>query len=518
MAKKTDDPSSVTETITVKAKPSGYKSSTYYPKGCTKTWKNWCPQCKRVGCLTDDPKGTGDHEITCDKSKGGCDADYDGCTGGDKMSPPRAYLMDTNGRQNSNGNIDTEVGGNGEGGDTIDSSSSNTSGGSAIKIPDRTFHGLIRQICGATDSIFITANNMAYLLTFRDYYKYREKYADLLPTLEANEIVANSLKRDWVSTNFYNMVEVKYKGGTLKYGHDALIAQYGELKIQYDLGEDDYETAKSKAAALLSAHVRDYATDIELSCIYDENITVGSWVKVRKTIIDSKKTKDNANSSDYDILFIQGYDLTWDGKKTLIMDLHLKYSPDTPQDPINATIGVGGKTSSGTSSTGPDCFGVETSQLYNDRRIPGSGKGGLEYATANEPSAEMTQGRCKEGSSYQQEMNGKTPAEVYYWASQQFGYCCYANNCKDYKCTEERLNAGVCGFNCGDQACILKSLLDCIGIRNWIFHIDGHYHNIVEIDGTLQTADLSRRRDGYTHSVKWPCAHAGRCHCNCATC
>lgn len=409
--------------------------------------------------------------------------------------------------------------GGGTGGSSTDSGSS---GGSVVKIPDRTFNGVIKQICGATDSIFITANNMAYLLTFEDYYKYREKYADLLPTLETKEVMSNSLERDWVATNFYNTVEIKYKGGTLQYAHDALVAQYGELKVHYDFEEDDYDTAVSKASALLSAHVRDYATDIKLTCLYDENITVGSWIKVRKTIIDSKKTKKNVNSdSDYDILFVQGYSLNWHSDKTLIMDLHLKYSPDSPQDPINATIGVGGgggSTSTGTPSTGPDCFGVSTSQLYNDHRIPHSGKGGLEYAQANEPSAEMTQGRCKEGTSYQQEMNGKTAEEVFYWATQQFKYCCYADNCKNYKCTEDRLNSGVCGFNCGDSACILKSLLDCIGIKNWVFHIHGHYHNIVEIDGVLQTADLSRRVDKYTHTVKWPAAQRGSCSCPCHAC
>lgn len=406
--------------------------------------------------------------------------------------------------------------GGGTGGSTTEGS-----GGSAVKIPDRTFYGLIKQICGATDSLFITANNMAYLLTFRDYYHYRDKYEDLIPTLTSKEVLTDSIEQQWSTTNFYNTVEIKYKGGTLTCAHDALVAQYGELKFHYEFKEDDYETAKSKASALLAAHIRDYAMDIKLTCLYDENITVGSWVKVKKSLINSKKSsKKTINSSDYDLFFVQGYSLNWNPSKSLVMDLHLKYSPDTPQDPINATIGVGGggSTSSSSPQTGPDCFGVSTAQLYGDHRIPHSGKGGLEYAQQNEPSSEMTQGRCKEGSSYQQEMNGKNAQEVFYWATQQFKYCCYADNCKDFKCTEERLNSGVCGFNCGDSACILKSLLDCIGVRNWVFHIHGHYHNIVEVDGQLQTADLSRRVNKYTHTVKWPAAQRGSCNCPCHAC
>ena len=171
--------------------------------------------------------------------------------------------------------------------------------------------------------------------------------------------------------------------------------------------------------------------------------------------------------TDYELFFVQSYTCRWDKHNSLIMDLELKYGPDTPEDPVNATIGTGmiqtegGATSNASSMNGDDCFGVEIAQLEGDYRIPHSGAGGIEYATKNPPSDVMTAGKCKQGSTYQQEVAGKTPQEAFYIATAKFVYCCYADNCGKYKCNEERWNSGECGFNCGDSATILKSLLDC---------------------------------------------------------
>jgi len=502
-------------------------------------------------------------------SKASCEGDIAGRTHKEYFEANSQYIAYCYSKESIEDLAQKVVDGNYFGGG---GSTSSGGGGSVVYIPDRTFWGLIRQITGATDSIFITANNMAYMLSFEDYYKYREEFLDLLPTLEVNTVIPDSIEKGWVSEGFYNAVEVEYNGGILKYQHDALVKQYGLNVYHHSLPDDDYETAKSKAAALLSAHVRDYGTDIKLTCIYNPNITVGSWVKVRKSITniqgattesvadmtmgivedkpqnlnitnmqekmqpnqygiptkyelyvdkDGNKREVETNSDDYEVFFVQGYSIRWSAKYALMMDIHLKYGPDTPDAPINATIGIGGGATGGTSGdamTGDDCFGVTTSQLHGDHRIPHSGAGGIEYARANPPSAETVQGRCKAGSSYASEVNGKTPAEVFFIATQKFVYCCYADNCHLYSCNEERWDSNECGFNCGDSATILKSLLDCIGVKNWIFHIHGHYHQMVEIDGQIQSADLSRRVDKYTHTVGWPAAQRGQCSCPCYSC
>ncbi len=70
--------------ITVNMMPScGCCAGTPY-KRYTKTWENYCPNCKRHGTLRDNPKGVYEGEITCSMKAGGCDADYCGYCGGDK--------------------------------------------------------------------------------------------------------------------------------------------------------------------------------------------------------------------------------------------------------------------------------------------------------------------------------------------------------------------------------------------------------------------------------------------------
>lgn len=100
-----------TQTITVTGKPSTGQAAKYYKyKNYTKTWKNYCPFCKKTGTLSDNPKGVPEHEITCDKKKGGCDADFDVTTGGDKNGNYRKYLVDVNGKSNTKTKVDITIG------------------------------------------------------------------------------------------------------------------------------------------------------------------------------------------------------------------------------------------------------------------------------------------------------------------------------------------------------------------------------------------------------------------------
>lgn len=100
-----------TATITATGKPSTGQASKYYSysQSYTKTWKNYCPLCHKSGLLQDNPKGVAEHEISCYPR--GCGADYDVCTGGEKLSNPRAYLIDANGKSNTKTSVDTSIGG-----------------------------------------------------------------------------------------------------------------------------------------------------------------------------------------------------------------------------------------------------------------------------------------------------------------------------------------------------------------------------------------------------------------------
>lgn len=398
-----------------------------------------------------------------------------------------------------------------------------TSGGAAmVKIPDLTFYGLIKQICGAVDATFTIANNMAYLLSFKDLYKYRDKYNQYIPILTADKIQNNTLSKEWTTSGMYNSINVKYKNGELEYKYEPLIEQYGENIFYYDLSDDDEETAKTKAQALLAAHVRDYSLDIELRCLYDPHITSGSWIKLPKKITKMTVSQDNRNiqqqeeDTEYDIFYVQGYSLKWTTKNALIMDLHLKYGPDTPEDPINTTIGTGGIQASG-GTYGSDCFAVgDFMQLFGQTTIGHSGAGAVAYAKAHEPDPAWIIPRAKQGSSYDQELSGKTPEEGFLLITGKAGYCSYAENCNKWCCVDDMYKSGECGFNCGDWSLLTKCMLDCTGVqKNWGFHIDGHYFNMMEYNGEIMSVDASRRSDNNTNSCGFPYTPHGQCSCAC---
>lgn len=287
------------------------------------------------------------------------------------------------------------------GGQSMGGGTGQAMGGSAVLIPDKTFYGLIKQIIGAVDAVFIIANNMAYLLSFKDFYEYRNQFDKFIPIIETKDVLRDTLVKNWSTDGYYNAVEVAYADGIIKYQNDVLVKQYGENAFYYEFPEDDEETAKAKADALLAAHIRDYSINIQLSVFYNENITEGGWVKVNKTLtqisgktlreIEQDKLKEKGNKistkhkgitienliektitqddvtktiqtitdeegnvfdieidkSEYELFFVQSYTCRWDEHNSLIMDLELKYGPDTPDDPINATIGVGGVSSGG---------------------------------------------------------------------------------------------------------------------------------------------------------------------------
>ena len=462
------------------------------PEG-DKSYKNYCPMCKKTGTLiihqsrSNSGKKTAQEEVSC-RGPGGCGADFCGKCGDELDGTHRSKLTPADGT----GSSPTDAG-----------DSTGVGGGSAIKIPDKTFYGLINQICGAVDAVFVPANNIAYLLSFKDYYKYREENEDLIPTITPKDIITNSIETEWDTQGFYNSVEVKYNGGTLKYKHDTLIAQYGENTFYYEFKNDDYETAKAKAAALLSAHVRDYGTDIKLTCLYNENITVGAWVKVEKSVLNienkqpSNKTKkvnhagtiedmyemmqDNiygdkkvyqiykkekveTNQTDYELFFVQGYSIRWSKKHSMTMDIHLKYGPDTPNDPVNATIGVGG--GSGGGSAGGTGGTVSGDLITEEIRtlvasIIGNETDPLQKAT-----------------------------KIHEWLRENLTYTGY--NCMRQKTVTNCLNSKH--INCADTSLLTCAMMRAAGLDATVVHGPHHFWTVITINGKEYASDATSKR------------------------
>ena len=435
-------------------------------------------------------------------------------------------------------------------------STSQATGGGAVLIPDKTFYGLIKQMIGAIDGVFIIANNMAYLLSFQHFFQYRDQYEDHILELKPSEIITDSIVRNWTTDGLYNTVEVTYADGIIKLQHDALVEVYGESVFHYNFPEDDAETANAKADALLSAHVRDYSLDLQLNCIYNPNINVGSWIKIPKTLTkvsgptsktggemlaakknepktfkgakitnlneilqkvdnktktvqkittdDGKKYEVEIEKKNYEIYFVQAYKLRWTPEQAPIMSLHLKYGPDTPEDPINATIGTGGvQSSGGGGGYGNDCFWVGEIMPNNNDYIGDHGPNEPDLHKAGfEPQEQHYRPRCKKGSNLDKDMQGKTPQEVHNNVRAKFGYCSYAESSELWPCVSDMYDQ-ACGTNCGDGARILKCALDAINIKSWGVHVHNHYFCAADINGKWVCLDATGYYD-WSNTAGWP--------------
>lgn len=546
-----------TDTITVTGKPSTGQAGKYYEyKDYTKTWKNYCPFCGKSGTLSDTPKGLNnvpEHELTCDQTKGGCDADFDITTGADKSGQYRAYLVDANGKSNTKDSIDTSIGGGEAGGGPT--TTETTGGAGAVQIPDQTFYGLIKQMIGAIDGMFIIANNMAFLLSFKQLYEYRNKYEDYIVEIKPSDILKDSVEKEWTTQGLYNTIELTYSGGIIQYQHDALVETYGQNIYYYDFPDDNEETAKAKAQSLLAAHIRDYSLDLYLKCLYNPNITPGCWVKIPKTYtkitgdistagyqrqqenkqnrkvrkgvnienivtavqemenqtkrtVQTITTEDNEkydveiDTKDYEVYFVQGYKLRWTPNQSPTMHLHLKYGPDTPEDPVVATISVGGVQSAAGGGFGDDCFWIGEIMPNNNAKIGPHGPNAPDLHRAGfEPQEQHYRPRCKAGSNLANDMAGKTPQEVHNAVRSKFGYCRYAESTTLYPCVSDMYDQ-ACGTNCGDGARILKCALDAINVKSWGVHVDGHYFVAADINGEWVCLDATGRYS-WSNTAGW---------------
>ena len=409
-------------------------------------------------------------------------------------------------------NLVAAMGGQAQGGQSA-------TGGGAVSIPDKTFYGLIKQIMGAVDAVFVIANNMAYLLSFKDVYEYRNQFDKFIPIIEAKDVLRDSLVKNWSTDGYYNAVEVSYADGIIKYQNDVLVKQYGENVFYYEFPEDDEETAKAKADALLAAHIRDYSTNIQLSVFYNENITEGSWVKVNKTLtqisgktlreIEQDKLKEKGNKistkhkgvtienliektitqdditktiqtitdeegnvfdieidkSEYELFFVQSYTCRWDEHNSLIMDLELKYGPDTPEDPINATIGVGGVSSGGGTAVGGQAADINA---FVQQCLGSS-------AAQDKATAEKLY-KCLQG------------LIVYSY----YGCSHYTTASECYQHAKE--------LNCADTSRLVTACYKAAGFQCQVVWGPGHFWNELTIGGEVITVDLSSGQTGVAPS------------------
>lgn len=343
--------------ITTTGKPSGVLHSHYENKNYTKTWLNCCPSstCKgqKYGTLTFNPKGTAEGEITCSA----CSSDFDCVSGAEKMAPPRCFLTDATGRQNSLNNVDVTIGD--APATTTSSSAQGSSQGvySPLLSGEQSFQQLIAELTNGIDILFLCKRNTITVTDFESLYAEAEvlrnnkKYVDEDISLWQLEDGTYSL--DVNEYGFFNTVNVVYSGGTITETYEDLVRVFGVMaKTYYDKTLTKTQ-AQAKAKAYLAAHIREFGMSIKCSILHNPAIEIGDIVTLENplTLRDAVK-KVNKQLPEY--LFVKGMSISWDDGGPIRNDLELSYSPESPErdadTKTNTATTNGDSTSSGTGS------------------------------------------------------------------------------------------------------------------------------------------------------------------------
>ena len=147
------------------------------------------------------------------------------------------------------------------------------------------------------------------------------------------------------------------------------------------------------------------------------------------------------------------------------MDLELKYGPDTPEDPVNATVGAGGGSNGASSAVGG------------------------QSATINE----FVQ-KCL-GNSAKQDM--ATVQKLYDCLNQLIVYKLY--ECSHYSTPDECYQHAT-ELNCADTSRLVVACYKAAGFQCQVVSCEGHYWNEVTVNGQVQTVDCSSGQTGSHNS------------------
>ena len=356
---------SSTNCITVTGKPSTGQARKYYQyKNYTKTWQNYCPFCHKTGTLTDNPKGVYEHEITCDKSKGGCDADFDVTTGADKSGSYRKYLQDANGNSNSQNNIDTSIGDVSGAMSTTTTSSAEGSytGYSPLLSGEQSFQQLVAEVTNGINILVLCKRNIIRVTDFETLYaeakvlRDNKKYVD--EDIHLWQLEDGTYSLDVNEYGFFNTVNVVYSGGTITETYEDLVRIYGIMAKTYYDKTLTKSQAQAKAKAYLAAHIQEFGMEIKCSILHNPAIEIGDIVTLENplTLRDAVK-KVNKKLPEY--LFVKDMSISWDDGGPIKNDLVLSYSPEAPER--DADTSTTAKTTSDSTSSGTNSADQTTS-------------------------------------------------------------------------------------------------------------------------------------------------------------
>lgn len=205
---------------------------------------------------------------------------------------------------------------------------------------ENTFEDVLRQIASAVDAQFFIVDDIVMFVSFNSLFTdlntwdYKTNKLNQgsetnmiksygVPIIEMWQIEDESFEENINQYGFYNTVDVEYADGTVTATYEDLVRVYGEIKATYSEPDLSYDAAVLKANAYLSAHVRDFSMDVQVSVLHTGKLYAGSFIKIKNPLTMS----DN-------FLFINGISTSWTaGDATMVSSLDLRYGPENPDDP-----------------------------------------------------------------------------------------------------------------------------------------------------------------------------------------
>lgn len=261
-------------------------------------FQNYCPNCKKSGALNFNPKHADGGEWTCDQSKGGCDSDYCGVCGKEKISGSTASLTLVS------GGISTTY--NGGSGATVTANSTTTT--------TNTYEDEINKIC--------TDNNL--YMCIDNYEKCIIREFTGTPSSQST-IAAWMIKKDSYSyangeIDSIKEVVVNYKNGTVTktIGDTSDITDKNiQTYTKSDMNQTDADTFAKTA---LNQILREQDLEVSAEVLTSPDFRPGEWVTIPKP----------TDFSNTETLYISGAVVNVEGGKILNENLTLRYAPPMP--------------------------------------------------------------------------------------------------------------------------------------------------------------------------------------------
>lgn len=325
---------------------------------------------------------------------------------------------------------------------------------------DYTYESILNNIAAAIDAQFFIVDTTVCFISFNSLMAMSKSEAivkSIQPTINFWQLQNESYELDINQYGYYNTVIIKYKDGELKRAYDDLVRVYGEVPIEYEEKDLNYEGAQLKAQAYLAAHVRDFGMQVRATVLHTGKITVASFIKMRNPLTMSET-----------LLYVYGLSVNWDASgQTITCDLDLRYGPENPDAPEVPEYGMGYT----------DTASGDSSAVY----------GGDVSPNIAQAAQQMIQGAT----------NPTDKAyRIYNWVDQNVRYQFYPG----YRYSSEQVLSGKIA-NCYDTAYLIYKLCSAVGVKcevhNGTYHfLDstyGHLWNRIEINGQMVFADTGRQ-------------------------